>query len=284
MCGHGTDNVHDEAAWLTCHALGLSPLEPLRDRTLDDAQVAAVTAWIEQRIKSRRPAAYLIGEAWFAGLPFTVNESVLVPRSPIAELIAERFEPWIAAGEISRVLDLCTGSGCIGIATALALPRARIDLADISKEALAMARLNIQRHQVADRVDAIASDFFAGLSGRQYDLIVSNPPYVPRQEAAELPREYLAEPMIGLASGEDGLDAACTILNRAATHLRPGGQLILEVGDSWRRLQQALPTAPFMWLEFEHGGDGVLMISQEELHLAEDALIRWREERKQGEQ
>lgn len=279
VCGHGTDNVRDEAAWLACHALGLSPVAPVPNQAVTAAQEAQVQEWVARRIQSRQPTAYLTGEAWFAGQGFYVSPDVLVPRSPLAELILEEFSPWLEAEQLNRVLDLCTGSGCIGIATALALPHAQVDLADISPAALAVAQRNIQRHALEQRVSCRHSDFFSALQGEVYDLILTNPPYVPRVEAANLPAEYLAEPALGLASGDDGLDAACIILNEAANHLSPEGQLILEVGGSWQRLEQALPQIPLMWLEFSQGGDGVLIIRRDELLDAAAQLAAWRRER-----
>ncbi|GAB4192846.1 MAG: 50S ribosomal protein L3 N(5)-glutamine methyltransferase [Wenzhouxiangellaceae bacterium] len=283
VCGHGTDNEYDEAAWLALHAIGLSPAAPAESRELDAAEAVAIQRWIERRIDSRQPAAYLIGEAWFAGYPFTISNAVLVPRSPIAELIRDQYAPWLQPQQLGRVLDLCTGSGCIGIASALHLPWLEVDLSDISAPALDVARINIERHQVGDRVRAVQSDWFDGLVGREYDLIVSNPPYVPVAEARSLPAEYQAEPAIGLASGHDGLDAAAQILTRAAAHLRPRGHLILEVGDSWRRLDAALGRLPLTWLEFSDGGDGVCLLQRDDLLEAADQLQSWLEERQRSE-
>lgn len=279
FCGHGTDNVRDEAAWLACHALGLSPVDPIPNDPLTPEQERSVLLWVEKRISSRQPTAYLTGVAWFAGMAFHVSEAVLVPRSPLAEMITEGFSPWLQPDTVHRVLDLCTGSGCIGIAAAAALPNARVDLADISPAALTVARRNIERHQLSERVQAFESDFFAGLPERRYDLILTNPPYVPQQEADTLPDEYMAEPGLGLASGDDGLDAACIILNRAADYLTDEGHLVLEVGGSWERLQAELPQIPFMWLDFYHGGDGVLIIRRDELLNARDTLQAWQRKR-----
>lgn len=279
FCGHGTDNVRDEAAWLACHALGLSPVDPVPNDPLTPEQEQCVDDWVKKRITTRRPTAYLTGTAWFAGMAFQVSEDVLVPRSPLAEMISEAFSPWLEPATIHHALDLCTGSGCIGIATAAALPHAQVDLADISPAALAIAKRNIQQHQLSERVQTHESDFFEGLPAKRYDLILTNPPYVPQQEADTLPDEYMAEPGLGLASGDDGLDAACIILNRAADFLTTDGHLVLEVGGSWERLQAALPEIPFMWLDFYHGGDGVLIIRRDELIAARGVLQAWQKER-----
>ncbi|WP_018994799.1 50S ribosomal protein L3 N(5)-glutamine methyltransferase [Thioalkalivibrio sp. ALJ2] len=260
--GHGTDNAFDEAAWLVLHTLHL-PLdlpESWWSSNLSEAERTRVIAVLRTRIETRKPAAYLTGEAWFAGLPFFVDEHVLVPRSPLAELIAVGFEPWIEADSVERVLDLCTGGGCIGIATALALPQAQVDLSDVSEPALAVAARNIERHGVGDRVQVRHSDVFDALGTEdRYDLIVSNPPYVDARDMAELPQEYRHEPELGLAAGEDGVDIVRRILADARRHLTEDGALIVEVGNSQPAVEEAFPDLPLIWLEFESGGHGVFL-------------------------
>ena len=266
--GHGTDNAFDEAAWLVLHTLHL-PLdlpESWWASRLSESECTRVVRMLEERIATRRPAAYLTREAWFAGLSFYVDERVLVPRSPLAELIAAGFEPWVDPDTVTRALDLCTGGGCIGIAMARALPDARVDLADVSPEALEVARINIERHQVADQVRAVQADVFDGLDASdRYDLIVSNPPYVDARDMAALPAEYRHEPELGLAAGPDGLDVVRRILAGARRHLAEDGVLIVEVGNSQPAVEQAFPELPLIWLEFEAGGHGVFLIHARDL-------------------
>ncbi|WP_295386019.1 50S ribosomal protein L3 N(5)-glutamine methyltransferase [uncultured Thiodictyon sp.] len=265
--GHGTDNALDEAAALVLGGLDLDPGLPVSFRgcRLTPAERVAVTDLIERRVTERVPTAYLIGRAWFAGLRFDVDDQVLVPRSPIAELVEAGFEPWIDGERIGRVLDLCTGSGCIGIAAALFLPDADVDLVDISPAALAVARRNVAHHGVEDRVRVLESNLFDALAGQRYDVIVSNPPYVSAAEFAALPPEYHREPQLGLHGGDDGLDLVLLILLEAARHLTESGILILEVGNSARELEQRLPLVPWTWIEFERGGEGVLLLTREQL-------------------
>lgn len=272
--GHGTDNAADEAAWLVLHSLG-EPEDGSFEgwqRPVKAGQAESIERLTRARCESGKPLAYLLGEAWFAGLPFHVDESVLVPRSPIAELVVDGFRPWVARIGSCRVLDLCCGSGCIGLAVAAHAPGARVDLADISPEALRVARRNAARHHLEDRVRLFESDLFDALEGRRYDLIVTNPPYVPAGSHDRLPREYRAEPEIGLVSGADGLDAPLAILLDAPRHLCEDGFLVCEVGESETRLAELLPRVPFTWLEFAHGGSGVFVLDREQLIEAAPAV------------
>lgn len=266
--GHGTAQALDEAAALVLHTLHL-PYDlhhAYFDATLTLEERRKILDLIERRVVERKPLPYLTHEALFCGLVFYVDERVLVPRSPIAELILRRFEPWLAEPErVRRVLDLCTGSGCIGIACAHAFPEAAVDLSDLSEDALAVARLNIHKHGVDDRVRALQADLFDRLPPTTYDLIVSNPPYVSRGEWNALPPEYRAEPSLALLAGETGLDSVRRILRDAPRHLAPEGLLVVEVGGSAQALQAAFPQIPFTWVEFEHGGDGVFVMTAGEL-------------------
>ena len=267
--GHGTDNALDEAAQLVLAALHLEPGLPagFRECRLTPAERVTVADLIERRVTERVPAAYLTGRAWFAGLEFQVDDQVLVPRSPIAELIEAGFEPWIDGEQVGRVLDLCTGSGCIGIAAAVYLPDADVDLVDCSPTALAVARRNVERHGVGDRVRVVQSDLFHELVGQRYDVICSNPPYVARAELDGLPPEYRREPRLGLYGGEDGLELALRILAEAGRHLTDQGILIMEVGSAAPALEQRLPLVPWTWIEFERGGEGVLLLTRAQLDL-----------------
>lgn len=265
--GHGTDNAFDEAAQLVLHALHLPPDLPevyLGACLLPGERRAAIEL-LQRRVDERVPAPYLTGEAWFAGLPFTVDRRVLIPRSPIAELIEQRFQPWLGEREPRRILDLCTGSGCIAVACALAFEDAAVDATDLSEDALIVARANVARHGLEDRVEVIQSDLFAALAGRHYDVIVSNPPYVDAPEMTALPREYAHEPALALAGGDDGLDLVMRMLRGAPDHLTDDGLLVVEVGNSARHLVEHVADLPLNWIEFERGGSGVFAVYADEL-------------------
>lgn len=268
--GHGTDNARDEAAALVFHVLGLDHSDALRAYGLPVAEAgqARVVEMLEARISTRQPLPYLTGEAWFAGLPFYVDERVLVPRSPFAELIMARFEPWLDPAGIRRILEIGTGSGCMAIACALAFPQSRVIATDISAAALEVARRNIARHQVADRVQLVEADLYAGLTG-SFDLIISNPPYVSPAEVASLPEEYRHEPQLALLSDEDGMATPARILQHATRFLSADGWLALEVGGGAALLEARFATLPFIWPEFEHGGDGIALISAVDLRASE---------------
>ncbi|SDU26757.1 50S ribosomal protein L3 N(5)-glutamine methyltransferase [Geopseudomonas guangdongensis] len=274
--GHGTDNAWDEARLLVLGALHL-PWEisaDYLDCRLEADELEAVRALLLRRIEARIPAAYLLGEAWFCGLPYVVDERVLVPRSPIGELIEGRFAPWLQ-GTPARILDLCTGSGCIGIACAHAFPAAEVVLADLSFEALEVANLNIERHGVEERVYTVQGDGFDGLPGQRFDLIVSNPPYVDAEDFADMPAEFHHEPELGLACGEDGLDLVRRMLAEAADHLSDDGLLVVEVGNSQVHVEAAYPEVEFAWVEFARGGHGVFVLSAEQCR-RHQALFRAR--------
>lgn len=267
LIGHSEDNAVDEARSLVLHALHLPARAPgtFAQARLLDEEIAAAQALIERRIAERIPAAYLIGTAEFAGLTLRSDARALVPRSPIAELIESGFAPWLDERHVERALDLCTGSGCIGIAMAEYNPEWQVDIVDISEEALSLARENIVFQHVEGRVEAIRSDLFAGVKGRRYDLIVSNPPYVTEGEYAALPGEYAHEPKLGLTSGADGLDLCLRLLDEAADHLSDDGLLIVEVGESEHALAALLPEVPFIWVEFKVGQMGVFALERREL-------------------
>ena len=269
--GHGTSSPLDEAVYLIFSTLGIDfGLDfELSDRVLLISELEKLDARIEQRLFDRKPVAYIVGEAWFCGHAFQVDERVLIPRSPIAELISNRFQP-ILEFPPETILDLCCGSGCLGIACALEFLEARVDLSDVSSDCLEVAAGNIRRHDLVGRTQCVKSDLFASLTGRRYDLIVSNPPYVSLAEIQTLPAEYQHEPKLALLSEEGGLGIPLEILRRAGSYLNPGGLLFLEVGLGAEALCQRVPKMPFLWMEFAGGGDGVLAIRAEE-------LLRYRE-------
>lgn len=264
---HGTSNAVDEALNLVLYGLKLDHDIPdwlLQGRLTHDEK-RTVYELLSRRVKERKPYAYITNHARFAGLDFYVDERVLVPRSPIAELIEQGFEPWIEPDRVSRVLDLCTGSGCIAIACAYAFPDATVDATDISDDALAVARINVERLHVAHQVTLHQGDLFGGLAPNRYDVIVSNPPYVDAEDMATLPDEHRHEPALGLAAGEDGLDIAHRILASAAGYLAPDGILVVEVGNSRWALEEAYPDVPFTWLEFKRGQAEVFVLRAEQL-------------------
>ena len=263
--GHGTDNPWDEAVLLVTASLHLPfDINPQQAqcRLIDDEK-KVIAQRVERRVNERIPVSYLINQAWFCGLPFYVDERVLVPRSPLAEIIQNGVQPWLKH-EPDRVLDLCCGSGCIGIASLQAFPDAQLDLADLSRDALDVAEINIERHNLWHQVAAIESNLFENLTPG-YDLILSNPPYVDAEDLADMPAEYHHEPEMGLGSGDDGLDITRQILSKAAQYLNDNGVLVVEVGNSWIHLEAAFPNVPFTWVEFEHGGDGVFVFTKEQL-------------------
>ena len=266
--GHGSDNAFDEAAYLILHTLHLplDRLEPFLDASLTHGDAEAVKAVIERRVQERIPAAYLTHEAWLGPHRFYVDERVIVPRSFIAELLHEQLSPWVEDPEnVTRALDLCTGSGCLAILAALAFPNADVDAVDLSPDALDVARRNVADYGLADRIELVESDLFAGLAGRSYDVILSNPPYVNAESVAALPPEYRAEPALALGSGEDGLDATRRILAQAKAHLNPGGVLVVEIGHNRDALEAAYPTLPFTWLDTSGGDQFVFLLRREDL-------------------
>ena len=265
--GHGTDNALDESAALVLFALqlGLSPTPEQLDAPVEAAGLHKVEQLLDLRISTRKPAAYLTHEAWFAGMPFYVDERVLVPRSPIAELIEQRFSPWVVPERVRRVLDLGTGSGCIACACARVFPHAHVDATDVCAGALAVAAENIRRHGLEGRIALHRTSVFDALHENAYDIIVSNPPYVPLGEVRQLPEEYRHEPAAGLAAGRDGLDIVIQILAQAREHLTGRGILVVEVGFSQPALEAQFPDIPFFWLDFAYGGEGVFLLERDQL-------------------
>jgi ribosomal protein L3 glutamine methyltransferase len=266
--GHGTDNAWDEAAALVWHALQLpTPSARIYARTASPRQQSQARELITRRIRERIPAVYLTGTIWFSGLQFKTDGRALIPRSPIAELIERGYAPWVDPRRVRRVLDIGTGGGCIAIATAKMLPKARVDALDVCAQALTLAAENVRRHRLGRRVRLLESDYFGALNDERYDIIVSNPPYVGARELRSLPAEYRHEPRMALASGKDGMDAVRVILKDAGRHLNPGGILIVEVGNTEAAVRRAFAPLPFTWLTFERGGGGVFMLTAEQLGL-----------------
>lgn len=265
--GHGTDNPWDEAVQLVLNAVHLpwDASHHVLDARLTTPEKHTIQHYIKRRTEERLPLPYITGEAWYMGIPFYVDTRVLIPRSPIAEMTQHEFSPWLRPGPVEKILDLCTGSGCIGIACAYQFPEAEVDLVDISADALEVAEKNIQRHELSHRVNAIESDLFSALAGKRYDLIVSNPPYVDLADFNAMPQEYQHEPQLALTSGTDGLDITRIILREAVHYLSEQGLLVVEVGNSEQHIAEAFPDVPFTWAEFEQGGNGVFIFSAEEL-------------------
>jgi ribosomal protein L3 glutamine methyltransferase len=269
--GHGTTNARDEAAWLVLHALGL-PFEKLESRLdlpVTPGEIDRIIELIDERIRTRKPAAYLTREAWLGEHRFYVDERVIVPRSYIAELLRDSLAPWLAGPKgIRSALDLCTGSGCLAILVARAYRKARVDAADISADALAVAKRNVAQYRLGRRVKLVASDLYSNLRGRRYDLIVSNPPYVRDAVMRTLPAEYRREPALALAGGRDGLDLVRTILAEAPAHLNDGGLLVVEAGHNRERVTRAFPALPLVWAQTSGGDDCVFLVTREALTAA----------------
>jgi len=277
--GHGTDNAWDEAISLVFHALHLPDEigQQVIHANLTSSEKHKIVELIIRRVRERVPVPYLTHRATFAGLDFYVDERVLVPRSPIAEMIENRFSPWLYNKPVNRVLDLCTGSGCIAVACAYAFEDAEVDALDISNEALEVAQINIETLGVMDRVYPMQSDLFSAIpKGPQYDLIVSNPPYVDALDLANMPEEYRHEPKLGLASGNDGLDITRRILANAVDYLTETGLLVVEVGNSMFHLIEQFPDVPFTWVTLERGGDGVFVLTRDQLLEQQQAFAPWR--------
>ncbi|GAB1232372.1 50S ribosomal protein L3 N(5)-glutamine methyltransferase [Ferrigenium sp. UT4] len=266
--GHGSEDAYDEAAYLILHTLHLplDRLEPFLDARLTHNELLLVLNMIEKRVEQRIPAAYLTYQAFLGDFEFYVDERVIVPRSFIAELLRERLHPWIDDAEgVGSVLDLCTGSGCLAILAAHAFPNALIDAVDLSADALDVAHRNVLDYQLEERIELFQSDLFTALQGRQYDLIISNPPYVDAPSVAALPQEYLHEPKLALGSGDDGLDATRIILAQAAEHLTENGLLVVEIGHNRDALEAAFPELPFTWLDVSAGDEFVFLLHRNDL-------------------
>ncbi|OGT77454.1 MAG: ribosomal protein L3 N(5)-glutamine methyltransferase [Gammaproteobacteria bacterium RIFCSPLOWO2_02_FULL_56_15] len=265
--GHGTDNPHDEAVYLVFCLLGIpfDCAEGVLDELVKMESVSRVFELAGQRICDRIPVAYLVNQAWFCGLEFQVDRRVLIPRSPIAELIENRFSPWVTESGVSRVLDIGTGSGCIAVACAIAFPKARIDAVDVSDSALELAEINVDRHRLSDRIRLLRSDLFEKLQDQKYDLIIANPPYVSKQEMDSLPPEYCHEPALALEAGSDGLDIIRRLLSESGRYLRAGGILVVEAGNGRQAIEESFPDLPLTWVDFEFGGEGVFLLEAQYL-------------------
>jgi ribosomal protein L3 glutamine methyltransferase len=266
--GHGTGNARDEAAWLVMHALGIEfdQIDAHRDSRVPADRAARIERLAQSRIRTRKPLAYLLREAWLMGERFYVDERVIVPRSFIAELLPEALSPWLTSRAPRRILDLCTGSGCLGILAARAFSRARVDASDLSPAALNVARRNVREHRLMSRVKTVRSDLFESLAG-PYDLILSNPPYVDARAMRTLPAEYRCEPRLALAGGADGLDIAIKILERAPQFLAPRGVLVMEIGHNRGALEKRKPHLPLTWMSTSAGDDMVLLARRADLLL-----------------
>ncbi len=270
--GHGSDNAWDEAVYLVMTAMDFPLMGEahLLDETVHEQQQTTIRQWVKRRIDNREPLPYITGVAYFCGLPFVVDERVLIPRSPIAELIEQGFSPWIK-DEPQRILDLCTGSGCIAIACGYAFPEAELVATDLSEQALEVAEINRIKHHQQNRLSLVQGNLFDALKtcgntvNQQFDIIVTNPPYVDAEDMADLPTEFLLEPELALAAGDDGLELVHTILQQAADFLTTEGLLVVEVGNSAAALEQSYPEVPFTWIEFAHGGDGVFVLTRSQL-------------------
>ncbi len=265
--GHGFDNTWDEALALMLKVLelGWDAGSEILQQVLSEAQRDLFCTLLAARIEQRVPVAYLVNESWFCGMPFYVTGDVLIPRSPLAELIEDGFSLWFPDEPPQQILDLCTGSGCIAIACAQFLPDAQVDASDLSEKALDIAHINVKHYQLQERVQLVCSDLFRDIPLKHYDVIVSNPPYVDAQDMAVLPKEYLHEPRVALEAGQDGLRCVHEILKQAATYLSERGVLIVEVGNSQAAVMEAYENWPFVWLEFERGGQGVFAIDKQQL-------------------
>ena len=279
--GHGTDNPWDEAVFLVLGACGMS-LDADQDQLQNELtaeQEDNIKNWLAQRIDDRVPLPYLLGQTWFAGIPFAVSEGVIIPRSPMAELIANHFSPFVKQAP-QNALDLCCGSGCIGIAMALHMEIAQVDMVDISAAAIELSQRNIDAHDLASRVRVFDSNLFAGLERTKYDLIVSNPPYVDAKDYSEMPAEFGHEPELALVSGDDGLDLTADMLAQAANWLSDEGLIVIEVGNSETALQECLPEVPFMWLDLSEGGNGIFCLSAAQCKQYQARFEAWRDSRK----